>query len=277
MARNCLVLGIEGIMIFGKRIRWSNTFVAFVFVLFPISAGFAQVPGENSAPAPSASGTPAQAHAPEEAKAGANETSEPPGGKRVFGVLPNYRTVDQSQVTGPLTDGQKFTIASKDSFDYPLVLLTAALSGIGQWSNQNPSFGQGMAGFSKRYVTTFADQTLGNFMTEGLLPAVLHEDPRYYRRGTGRTWSRMGYAVSRLFVTPTDSGGLRFNYSEWAGNAAATAVSNAYYPDGRTAGANAGKLAEQIGLDGFALVLKEFWPDIKHGLFERHQTANSGH
>jgi hypothetical protein len=75
--------------------------------------------------------------------------------------------VDQSQVTGPLTAGQKFTIASKDSFDYPLGFVAAFLAGIGQWSNQNPSFGQELGGFSKRYVTTSADQAVANIMTEG--------------------------------------------------------------------------------------------------------------
>ena len=262
-------------MICGRRIWCIHTFRALVLVLFAIAAGLAQGPEKNDTSAPSDAS--AQTHASEKTQIGTNDNQEPPGGKRVFGVLPNYRTIDQSQVKGPLTAGQKFTIANKDSFDYPLVLLAGGLGGIGQWSNQNPSFGQEMGGFGKRLVTGFVDQTLGNIMTEGLFPSVLHEDPRYYRRSTGSTWSRTAYALSRLFVTPTDAGGLTFNYSEWAGNATATAISNVYYPDGRTAVANIGKLGVQIGLDGFALVLKEFWPDIKHDLFERHQTVSSGH
>ena len=172
---------------------------------------------------------------------------------------------------------EKFAIANKDSFDYPLVFLAAGLGGIGQWANQNPSFGQEMGGFSKRLVTGFADQSIGNIMTEGLFPSILHEDPRYYRRGTGSTFSRTAYAFSRLFVTNTDSSGRRFNYSEWGGNAAATAVSNIYYPDGRTVGSNLGKLGFQIGLDGLALVLKEFWPDVKQKIFERNQSAVPTH
>jgi hypothetical protein len=262
-------------MICGRRIWYIHTFRAFVLVLFAIPAGLAQRPEENDKSA--LSDAFAQAQAPEKTQIGTNDNQEPPGGKRVFGVLPNYRTIDQSQVTGPLTASQKFSLANKDSFDYPLVVLAAGLAGIGQWSNQNPSFGQEMGGFGKRFITGFADQSLGNIMTEGLFPSVLREDPRYYRRGTGGTWSRTAYALSRLFVTPTDSGGMTFNYSEWAGNATATAISNVYYPDGRTAGANLGKLGMQIGLDGFALVLKEFWPDIQHDLFERHQVASPGH
>lgn len=241
-------------------ISWTCAFTSFVFIFLLASPGLAQGPTETQAPV--------------ENKLGTAADQEPPGGKRVLGVLPNYRTVDSTQVTGPLTVSQKFAIADKDSFDYPLILLAGALGGIGQWSDQNPSFGQGAGGFSKRFATGFADQALGNIMTEAVFPSMLREDPRYYRRGTGGTLSRTAYALSRLFVTPTDSGGRTFNYSEWGGNAAATATSNIYYPDGRTAGANLGKLGMQIGLDGLANVLKEFWPDVKHSLFERHQDSS---
>ena len=92
-------------------------------------------------------------------------------------------------------------------------------------------------------------------MTEGLSPSILHEDPRYYRRGTVSTWSRTAYVLSRLFVTPKDSGSVTFNYSEWGGNAAATAISNIYYSDGRTVGANIGKLGLQIGGSRFERIL----------------------
>jgi len=129
-------------------------------------------------------------------------------------------------------------------------------------------------GFSKRLATNVADQAIGNIMAEGVSPALLHEDPRYYRRGAGSVWSRAGYAITRIFVTHTDSGKLRFNYSEWSGNAAATAISNVYYSDGRNVGANVGKLMEQCSLDALGQVLKEFWPDIKRKFFD-HSGADS--
>src|SRR5260370_26210063 len=72
---------------------------------------------------------------------------EPPD-KRVFGVLPNYRTANESPIYTPISAKQKFIIGSKDSFDYPLVLLAGTLAGVGQLSDQHPSFGQGTAGFA---------------------------------------------------------------------------------------------------------------------------------
>ena len=62
---------------------------------------------------------------------------------------------------------------------------------------------------------------------------------------------------------------MRFNYSEWLGNASAVAISNAYYPDSRTVLDNGTKLLMQVGTDAVSQVLKEFWPDIKHKLFHK--------
>jgi hypothetical protein len=109
-------------------------------------------------------------------------------------------------------------------------------------------------------------------LTEGVFPVLLHEDPRYFRRGTGTIVSRAGYALSRVLVTHKDSGGRRFNYSEWLGNASTVAISNAYYPDSRTAAENANKLLTMVGTDAVSQVLKEFWPDIRRKLF--HKASN---
>jgi len=196
--------------------------------------------------------------------------SEPPGGDRVFGVLPNYRTADSSQEGTVLTAHQKLDIASKDSFDYPLVALAGALAGLGQLTNQDLSFGQGIKGFGHRLATNYADQAIGNMFTEGFFPVLLHEDPRYFRRGTGSMISRVGYAFTRVFVTHKDSGGVRFNYSEWLGNASAVAISNAYYPQSQTLGGNGTKLLMQVGTDAVSQVLKEFWPDMKRKIFHKN-------
>ena len=185
--------------------------------------------------------------------------------------MPNYRTANETAVYMPITTKHNFTIASKDSFDYPLVLLAGAIAGLGQLTNQNPSFGQGMEGYGKRLGTGYADQAIGNMMTEGIFPSLLHEDPRYFRRGRGSVWSRTWYAASRVFVTRTDSGGRRFNFSEVLGNATGAAIANAYEPDGRNAADNAEKWIEQIGIDSVSQILKEFWPDVKHKFFQRHK------
>ena len=137
------------------------------------------------------------------------------------------------------------------------------------WKKSTPSFGQGAAGFARYYGTAFADETIGNMMSESVFPSMLHQDPRYFPLGRGHGfWKRMGYAVSREWRTRGDSGKSEFNYSELGGNAAAVAISNAYYPpENRKVSDNASKFGQQIGLDAFFFVIKEFWPDIKHKVF----------
>src|SRR5215467_13269555 len=93
--------------------------------------------------------------------------------KRVLGVLPNYRTADGSRPFAPITARQKFTIAAKDSFDYPVYFISGAFAALYQLDDQNPSYGQGLKGYAKRYGAAYGDQAIGNLMTEGVVPALL--------------------------------------------------------------------------------------------------------
>lgn len=229
---------------------------------------------EAAAPSSSPNSLPA-AQAPEQPGPLQPGQTQAPPDKRIFGVLPNYRTANETAVYTPITTKQKFIIGAKDSFDYPLFLVGAATAGFGQLTNQNPSFGQGLTGYARRLGTGYADQVIGNMMTESIFPTLLREDPRYFRRGYGSKMSRAWYAATRVFVTRTDSGGTRFNFSEVLGNATAVTIANSYYPDGRTAGDNLERLGEQIGIDSISQVLKEFWPDVKRKFFQKHTDTSS--
>jgi hypothetical protein len=183
--------------------------------------------------------------------------------KRIAGILPNYRTADSTTPFAPLTVGQKWKIATKDTFDYPSYALAAAFAGISQLNDSNPSFGQGLKGYAKRYAAGIADQDMGNFMTEAIYPTLLHEDPRYFRKVNGSVKSRLWWAVERVIVTKTDSGGSQFNFSEWLGNGTVAAIGNLYYPNERGFGSTMQRMGTQVGTDAISDVLKEFWPDIK--------------
>jgi hypothetical protein len=193
-----------------------------------------------------------------------------PEKKRIFGIIPNYRTSPTLRGYKPLTPKGKFKIAAEDSFDRGTAVLAAAFAGQAQLTNSNPSFGQGIKGYARNLGTAYGDFVIGNFMTEALYPTILHQDPRYFRRGTGSGWSRLGYAVGQVVWTHKDSGGTQFNFSEIAGNSTAVAISNAYYQDNRTASNAVSKLGIQIGVDSAANVLKEFWPDFQRR-FSRKQ------
>ncbi len=192
-----------------------------------------------------------------------------PESKRLLGIVPNYRSSASLQNYQPLSPSEKFKIASEDAFDRGTSVLAGMFAAESQATNANRSFGHGGAGFGRYFGASYGDLVIGNYMTEGVFPVLLHQDPRYFRKGQGSGWSRLGYAAGQIFRTHTDSGGTQFNYSEIAGNSAAVAISNAYYADNRTAGDAASKLGMQIGVDMAANVLKEFWPDLQRKFHRR--------
>jgi len=186
----------------------------------------------------------------------------------IFWVIPNYRSDEKSTQIKPLTPGAKMKVAFDDSFDPSAFLVAGVFAGLGMAQRQYPSFGQGAQGFGKYYGGAFADQAIGNIMTEGLFPIALHQDPRYFVRGEGGLWKRTGYALSREFITRGDDGRSHFNTSELGGNAVAAGISNVYYPAAdRSFGNTANKWGQQIALDAFFNVAKEFWPDVRKKFF----------
>jgi hypothetical protein len=193
-----------------------------------------------------------------------------PEHKRIFGIIPNYRTSAGLREYTSLTAEEKFTIARQDSFDRGTFMLAAGFGGEAQVSGSTPSFGHGVKGYARYAAASYADWVIGDVMTEALYPIILHQDPRYFRRGEGSGWSRLGYAVGQIFWTHIDSGGTQFNFSEIAGNSTAVAISNIYYPNNRTVASGASKLAVQIGVDMAANILKEFSPDLDRALSRKH-------
>ena len=189
---------------------------------------------------------------------------------RIFAVLPNYGFVAGSKALPPLTSGKKFRLATASVFDWAAFPFNGVLAGIAQAKNDPDSYGQGWDAYAKRYGESFADNSIGTYMTTAIFPSLLHEDPRYYQMRQGKFSSRAYYAMNRLFVTRTDSGSTRFNYSESIGNAAAAAISNIYHPaEDRTAGRNASTFGFLILYDGLSNELKEFWPDIKRKVLHK--------
>ena len=207
----------------------------------------------------------------------ATPTADPPQteAKRIFGIVPNFRTSATLNPYSPLSVPKKFELASQDAFDRGTVALAVLFAGEAQLMNSNPCFGQGVAGYARYLGTSYADFVIGDYMTEAIFPSMLHQDPRYFRRSTGRGWSRMMYAAGQIFWTHTDAGGTGFNYSEVLGNSTAVAISNAYYQDNRTASDAVSKLGVQLGVDMASNILKEFWPDVTRKFSRKQSSAKN--
>jgi hypothetical protein len=188
--------------------------------------------------------------------------------KRILGIIPNYRAVSANTHLPPLHFKGALWLATQDTFDYSDFIFVGALAGVDMAGRSQPTFGQGAEGFGKYYWHVFTDGGIENYMTEAIVPAATKEDPRYYTMGKGGLVKRTGYAVSRLFITRTNSGGSTFNLSEIVGAGAAAGIGNTYYPAESNVWVKTyQRWGTQVGLDGVFNVLKEFWPDINHAVF----------
>jgi hypothetical protein len=216
---------------------------------------------------------------------------------RLFFALPNFLTLENSGKVPPLSSREKFKVVARGSFDYVQYFWYGFLSGLSQAENSEPGYGQGAEGYGKRYASAFADGTIENFMTGAVFPSLLHQDPRFFQSSTGGFGRRAEYAVSRIFVTRTDSGRSQFNYSEIVGSAlSATISTNAYHPrafitkrfdpstgtvvyihndSDRTLPNTLSVWGTQVGYDTITIVVKEFWPDIHRKLSHKHPTTAS--
>jgi hypothetical protein len=192
----------------------------------------------------------------------ASPVVRPTSPDRIFGVLPNYLTVEGADNLQPITTTQTFQMTARSSFD-PYVFAF-----IGVTASLGPG---GAASYGTRYAKALADNSIGNFMTSAVLPAVFHQDPRYVALRTGGVLHRASYAATRSAVTRSRSGETQFNYSELGGNAMAAGFSNVYYAlSDRSITGTVTRWGMQVLWDTVSNELKEFWPDI-HQRMRRHE------
>jgi hypothetical protein len=157
----------------------------------------------------------------------------------------------------------KFVLFAGDTID-PATFLSAAFnSGISQAENDDPSYGQGAAGYGKRFGFNLIDQAQADFFKDFAYPVIFSEDPRYYRMIHGSFRRRFVHAVEHAVVAHREDGTEMPNYSEWLGTTSAIALSNVYHPDNRRGFApSAERLGSAVGQDIGFDVLREFWPEV---------------
>lgn len=190
--------------------------------------------------------------------------------KRILDILPNFRSVSTDEILPPQSAKEKFLTATDDSFDYSSIFIPVALAGYGYLRNATPEFGTGPGAFGQYLWHSALDQTTENYFVEFVVPALAHQDNRYYTLGHGGFLKRTGYALSRAVITRSDSAHEQFNVSEVLGAGASAALSTAYYPASQRTIGNVGSTwGVDVGIDAASFVIKEFWPDINRKWMHR--------
>ena len=193
--------------------------------------------------------------------------------KRILGIIPNFQTKDDNpQNQHPLTVKEKYVLAWHQTVDFSAHLGKLFQAGLQQASDTQPHFGEGWGPYAERFGAAEGDQATSSFFIFGFLPHILHDDPRYFRRGRGSVWSRISYSATRTVITRKDSGDATFNIPQVAGQLFQQSISTLYYPpEDRTAGRVFQNWGTSLAYNSVYNVVKEFYPDFLRIVFHRHR------
>lgn len=136
-------------------------------------------------------------------------------------------------------------------------------AGIGQWENEPPEWGQGTAGYARRFASGMGRHLISETIRFGVA-AVDGEDPRYYPSKDKGVWKRSLHAVGETFFSHTLDGGRMPAYSRILGTYGAAFIANSWYPNSRATTGYALRrgstsLASSVGFHLF----QEFFPRKK--------------
>ena len=190
--------------------------------------------------------------------------------QRVAGVMATFNTTTNKNAL-PLSPGQKFRLFFRSSTDPWPFFLAGVVAGVGQADNSYPAWGQGMQGYAKRFGAAYSDAFIGNFFGNAVLPSLIHEDPRYFQKGTGSATSRFLWAASSTVWCRRDNGKWGPNYANVGGNMIGAAIARTYYPASeRTVGDTItdGLTVSVEGIVGAEVI--EFWPDLARHYKRKH-------
>jgi len=193
--------------------------------------------------------------------------------QRILGLVPAFGVSYRSDAVS-LTAKQKFRLAFRSGIDPAAFVLPLFVAGYGEFADSDNGFGWGASGFGERAGAAYLDAFDATMIGNGFLPAVLHQDPRYFRRGHGSVSRRLLYAIATSVICKHDNTGKwEPNYSNVAGNIASGALSNLYYPHGDSGASltiENGLIVTGEGTIG--AVFQEFWPDLSRKFLHKDPT-----
>lgn len=168
--------------------------------------------------------------------------------------------------TAPMTPGEKFKLFAQKSFLSPGPYALSVVSGVyGEWTDNKNDHNHGNPGdfaadSMTRAARAFAFRANANFFEKFMFASLLRQDPRYHRSGRKGAGAKIGYAVSRLFITQGDRNGkAEFNASFLAGGLAASGMANLWErPERQNLHHFATRFTTHLWLTALTNIVREF-------------------
>jgi hypothetical protein len=155
----------------------------------------------------------------------------------------------------------------------PLTLArTAASAGINQLRNVPSEWGQGAAGYAKRFASSYGTHVVSSTIHYGV-STIRHEETGYRPSGLDGVGPRTLYALESTVIThKTDTGKPTVAAGEISGAVGSGLISRLWQPAAaKTLAKGFASGGIILGVDAGSHVVREFWPEI------RHPKAASGH
>jgi hypothetical protein len=164
----------------------------------------------------------------------------------------------------PLTNQERWRLYVRQTFASPALPAGSAFRALlRQARDEPPEWGQGTAGYSRRFGDRLARAVLRESY-EAAGAAVLGLEPRYVRCSCTGVLARTAYAVGMNFVTYDRNRRLVPNVSHMGAILASQYTGNLWMPQGyRTPGNVARDAGFQLGFSALTNIVREFSPEWK--------------
>jgi hypothetical protein len=165
--------------------------------------------------------------------------------------------------SGRMNSWQKFKLAANNSVAASTVGAALVGSAFDQAINSPEGYGQGAAGYGKRFGASMARAASNNMFGTFLIASVSHQDPRFYIKSDLSFKQSLKYAAVRLVRARSDSGEQVTDYAGLLGPIAGESLANTYYPEGnRGASGIFTRYASDQGWRFAGYMVRQYWPRI---------------
>lgn len=174
-----------------------------------------------------------------------------------------YQRFLTSNIVIPMTVQQKGYFALHQLTDPANLGTILGISAITVGADSHSAYGPGLKGFAYSVGVSVSQDATGLFFGAFAIPAIAHQDPRYFRMPQARFTKRLLYSLSRTVISRSDSGRSMPNYATLLTYPIGAEIANLYvpgiHPDGPS---TVRRIFTGYALDPTNSLLNEFLPDV---------------
>ena len=141
-----------------------------------------------------------------------------------------------------------------------------------QFTNANPSFGQGVKGYARYFGASYGDFIIGNYMSEAILPDPPASGSPLFSARHRKPTVTAGVCHRSNLLDPHRfrSDSVQLLGDSWQFDRGCDFKRVLSRTTGTSAN-SATKFGMQIGVDMASNILKEFWPDMSRRFSRKHR------